>query len=137
MENLKELVYKINNLTLIESYHLVKELEKIFEISISGVNSSLTVSKTVENTDLLQDIKKDEKVISKEKINHDIILQSIPSDNKINIIKAIKNITGLSLKECKDIVDNVPKIIKKGISTEECEKIKMDLENLGSKIIIQ
>ena len=71
-----------------------------------------------------------------EKLFFTLTLISVPQDKKISILKIVRNITNLGLKESKDIVDNVPKILKENISKDECEIIKKEIESLGGVIKI-
>ena len=74
---------------------------------------------------------------AEEKTAFDVILDSVPADKKIAILKIVRNVTGLGLKESKDIVDNVPKLLKEGASKEEGETIKKDVEAAGGKVTIK
>ena len=79
-------------------------------------------------TDILEDVVK--------KTSFDVILTEVPAEKKISILKAIRNLTGLGLKESKDIVDNVPKVVKEGVTKEESDNIKKELETAGAKVSI-
>ena len=72
-----------------------------------------------------------------EKTQFDIILSDVPADKKIAILKIVRNITGLGLKESKDIVDNVPKVLKESVSKEESETIKKEIEAAGGKVTLK
>ena len=72
-----------------------------------------------------------------EKSSFDITLIEVPADKKIAVLKIVRNLTGLGLKESKDIVDNVPKLLKEGATKEESESIKKELEASGAKITIK
>jgi large subunit ribosomal protein L7/L12 len=72
-----------------------------------------------------------------EKSSFDITLTEVPADKKIAVLKIVRNLTGLGLKESKDIVDNVPKLLKEGATKEESESIKKELEASGAKITIK
>lgn len=133
MTNVKNILENIKNLSLIESYFLVKELECLFDINITA---SPMISQQSIQTEKKEEIQIKE-IETKEKLNFNIILNTIPSDNRMNLIKMLKNITGLSLKECKDLIDNIPKIIKENATKQECEDIKTELTNLGATIIIE
>ena len=76
-------------------------------------------------------------LVSKDKQHRYIILESVPAEKKIAILKIVRNVTGLGLKESKDIVDNVPKLLKEGASKEEGETIKKDVEAAGGKVTIK
>lgn len=67
----------------------------------------------------------------------DLTLTEVPADKKIPILKIVRSVTGLGLKESKEIVDNVPKLLKEGLSKEESENLKKELEAAGAKISIQ
>ncbi len=68
-----------------------------------------------------------------EKTSFDVILNS-PGGSKLNVVKAVKELTGLGLKEAKELVDGAPKAIKEGISKEEAEAIKAQLEEAGAEV---
>jgi large subunit ribosomal protein L7/L12 len=74
--------------------------------------------------------------VVEEKTSFDVILTEVPAEKKISILKAIRNLTGLGLKESKDIVDNVPKVVKEGVTKEESDNIKKELETAGAKVSI-
>jgi len=70
---------------------------------------------------------------AEEKTSFDVILNS-PGGSKLNVVKAVKELTGLGLKEAKELVDGAPKPIKEGISKEEAEAIKTQLEEAGAEV---
>jgi len=74
---------------------------------------------------------------AEEKTAFDITLADVPADKKIAILKIVRNVTGLGLKESKDIVDNVPKVLKEGASKEESESIKKEIEAAGGKVTVK
>ena len=129
-EKITKIVDELKTLTLLEAADLVKEIEKTF-----GVDTSVTVAPIVGNIGTPNNSTVTETV--EEKTTFDVILTDVPADKKIAILKIIRNVTGLGLKESKDIVDNVPKLVKEGISKEESESIKKELENAGSKVTIK
>lgn len=132
---IENIIENIKNLSLLESYFLVKELENLFEIKIAVSPTNSEVSTINEENPKIQ--VNEIKEIKKEKVTFNVVLNTIPSDNRMNLITTLKKITGLSLRECKDIVDNVPKVIKEDIDKQQCEDIRTELENLGAKIIIE
>lgn len=73
---------------------------------------------------------------AEEKISFDVILASV-GDKKIQVIKVIREITGLGLKEAKDLVDSAPKLIKTGVTKEESDSIKAKVEEQGAKVEIK
>ena len=124
-----KIIDELKILTLLETAELVKEIEKVFGVdtSVSAIampgNSSAMVSELP--TEVVE-----------EKTSFDVILTEVPADKKISILKAIRNLTGLGLKESKDIVDNVPKVVKEGVTKEESDNIKKELEAAGAKVSI-
>lgn len=73
---------------------------------------------------------------AEEKTEFDVILESF-GDQKMNVLKAVRAITGLGLKEAKDLVESAPKPVKQGVSKEEAENIKKQLEEAGAKVSIK
>ncbi|MGC8926801.1 MAG: 50S ribosomal protein L7/L12 [Myxococcota bacterium] len=72
-----------------------------------------------------------------EKTEFTVILESYPADKKIGVIKVVRELTGLGLKEAKDLVDAVPKPIKEGVNKADSENIKKKLEEAGAKVTIK
>ena len=72
-----------------------------------------------------------------EKVAFDVVLTEVPADKKIAILKIVRNLTGLGLKESKEIVDNVPKLLKEGITKDESESIKKEMEAAGAKVTVK
>ena len=131
-EKLTSIIEQLKSLTLLEAAELVKEIETTFGIDTSvsvsnvqvaampGANSAAAVAEVAE-----------------EKTSFEITLSEVPADKKIAVLKVVRTITGLGLKESKDIVDNVPKILKEGVTKEESEKMKKELEEAGGKVTIK
>jgi len=111
-----EIISKIEQLTAVELADLVKALEEKF-----GVSAAMPVAAGAAAA------------AGGEKSEADVVLQAV-GDQKINVIKAVKEITGLGLKEAKDLVDNAPKPIKEGVKMEEAEEIKKKLEEVGATV---
>eukprot|EP01039_Chlorochromonas_danica_P011785 gene11785-13264_t len=124
------LIEELKSLTLLEAAELVSEIEKVFgvdtSISVSTANMSLASTPVAAVVEAVE-----------EKTQFDVILDSVPADKKIAILKVVRNVTGLGLKESKDIVDNVPKVLKESISKEESETIKKEIEAAGGKILLK
>jgi len=126
-EKLNTIIEQLKSLTLLEASELVKEIENVF-----GVDTSMSV-----NVAAAAPVAAAPAEAVEEKTTFDIILELVPPEKKIAILKIVRNVTGLGLKESKDIVDNVPKLLKEGISKEEGETIRKDVEALGGKITIK
>jgi large subunit ribosomal protein L7/L12 len=122
MTDLKKLTEDLSNLTIINAVELIKMLEKKWNI------------KSYQNISNNKDLK-EEKTQTPQKTEFNVELSSI-GPKKIQIIKAVKELTGLGLREAKDLVDNAPKIIKSNIPKEEAGEIKNKLEKQGAEIKI-
>lgn len=122
MSIVEELLEKISNLTLIEASELKKALEDKFGVTatapvvVGGVAGGPAPAAQVE-----------------EKTEYTVMLVEIGSQ-KINVIKAVKNATGLGLSEAKALVEGVPKAVKENISKADAEKLKSELEAAGAKV---
>jgi large subunit ribosomal protein L7/L12 len=74
---------------------------------------------------------------AEEKTAFDVILTTVPADKKIQVIKVVRELTSLGLKEAKDLVEGVPKAVKAGVAKEESETMKKKLEEVGAKVEIK
>ena len=128
-DKLNNIIEQLKTLTLLEAAELVKEIETVF-----GVDTSVSVASVAS---VPQSTSAAPAEAVEEKTSFDIILENVPADKKIAILKIVRNATGLGLKESKDIVDNVPKVLKEGASKEESENIKKEVEAAGGKVIIK
>jgi large subunit ribosomal protein L7/L12 len=127
-EKLDKIIAELKTLTLLEAAELVKQIETVF-----GVDTSVSVGNVSANLAPVAVIAEP----VEEKTAFDITLTDVPADKKIAILKIVRNVTGLGLKESKEIVDNVPKTLKEGISKDESETIKKDIEAAGGKVTIK
>lgn len=125
IENLKEL-------TLLETSELIGEIERVFGVDATSIAAPIVVS-NLGNNPLIS--AKPE--VAEEKTSFDVILTEFVSEQKVNVLKVIRTITGLGLKECKEIVDNLPKTVKEAVSKEESENIKKELEAAGAKVTLK
>ena len=128
-EKLTTIIEQLKSLTLLEAAELVKEIEKTFGVDTSVQTAAVAVGGPVGTAAPVEAVE--------EKVAFDIILTEVPADKKIAILKIVRNLTGLGLKESKDIVDNVPKVLKEGITKDESESIKKELETAGAKVSIK
>ena len=128
-EKLNSIIEQLKTLTLLEAAELVTEIEKTF-----GVDTSVSVAAAPSFASLAPAPVAE---AIEEKTSFDITLTEFPADKKIAILKVVRNVTGLGLKESKDIVDNVPKVVKEGATKEESEKIKAEFEAAGAKVVIK
>ena len=125
-EKLDSIIEQLKSLTLLEASELVTEIEKVFGVDTSVSVGAVAVAAPVASGDAGGG--------SDEKTEFDVVLSEVAADKKIAVLKVVRNITGLGLKESKEIVDNTPKVLKEGATKEECETIKKDVEAAGGKI---
>jgi large subunit ribosomal protein L7/L12 len=130
---LANIIEELKSLTLVEASELVKEIEKTFDVDASV--AAAPVMNSFLPMQAAPAAKSEEAV--EEKTSFDILLTEVPADKKISILKVIRNVTGLGLKESKDIVDNVPKSVKEGVTKEESESIRKELESAGAKVTVK
>jgi large subunit ribosomal protein L7/L12 len=116
-----ELVKAIEEMSVLELSELVKELEEKFGVSATAPAAAVQVVAAAAAAP------------EEEKTEFDVVLIDHGA-NKINVIKIVREITGLGLKEAKDLVDNPPKPIKEGASKDEAEDIKKKVEEAGAKV---
>ncbi|MDR1240470.1 MAG: 50S ribosomal protein L7/L12 [Oscillospiraceae bacterium] len=124
-ERISKLIDDVKNLTVLELSELVKALEEEF-----GVSAAAPIAMAAASSD------SDGSQAAAEQTEFDVLLKNA-GDNKIKIIKSVKDITGLGLKEAKAIVDEVPRAVKEKISKEAAEEIKKTLEELGAQVEIK
>jgi len=127
-EKLNNIIEQLKTLTLLEAAELVKEIESVF-----GVDTSVSVGNVATFAAPVAAVAEP----VEEKTAFDVTLTEVPADKKIAILKIVRNVTGLGLKESKEIVDNVPKLLKEGASKDESESIKKDIEAAGGKVVIK
>ena len=113
----------ISNMSVLEMSELVKEMEDKFGVSAAAAAVAAPVSAGTG----------DAAAPAEEKTEFDVILTSI-GEKKINVIKEVRGITGLGLKEAKEAVESAPKAIKEGVSKEEAEEVKKKLEEAGASV---
>ena len=128
-EKLTNIIEQLKTLTLLEASELVTEIENVF-----GVDTSVSVAAAA----AVAPIDGGESTGGgDEKDEFDITLTTVPADKKIAVLKIVRNLTGLGLKEAKEVVDNVPKVVKEGATKEESENIKKELEAAGAAVEVK
>jgi large subunit ribosomal protein L7/L12 len=120
-EKLDKIVEQLSSLTILEAADLAKKLEETWGVSASAAVAAAPVAAA-------------EAVEAKTEF--DVILEEAGA-NKINVIKEVRTITSLGLKEAKDLVEGAPKPVKQAVSKDEAEKIKKQLEAAGAKVSIK
>lgn len=115
-----QIIEAVKNMTVLELNDLVKAIEEEF-----GVTAAAPVAVAAAGG-----------AAAEEQTEFDVILASA-GDQKIKVIKVVREITGLGLKEAKEVVDNAPKALKEGIAKEEAEEIKAKLEEVGAGVEVK
>ena len=118
----QELIDAIKELTVLELNELVKACEEEFGVSAAAgvVVAAAGPAAAVEE----------------EKTEFDVELTEVGAE-KVKVIKVVREVTGLGLKEAKDVVDGAPKVVKEGASKEDAEEIKKKLEEVGAKVTLK
>jgi large subunit ribosomal protein L7/L12 len=117
----------ISNMTVLELSELVKELEDKFGVSAAAPVAFAAGPMAGGG---------DAGAAEEEKTEFDVVLEAV-GDKKINVIKEVRAITGLGLKEAKALVEGAPKAVKEGVAKEEADKIKAQLEGAGAQVSVK
>lgn len=123
MSNLDKIVEELSKLTVLEAAELSKKLEEHWGVSAAAPVAVAAVAGMAAEAAEAQS-------------EFDVILAEAGA-NKINVIKEVRAITGLGLKEAKDLVEAAPKAVKQAVSKDEADKIKKQLEDAGAKVDIK
>ena len=119
MEKIEKLLEEIDSLTVIELSELVKGIEEKYGVSAAAVAAPAAGAAGA--------------AAAEEKTNFDVVLKEAGA-NKIAVIKVVRDVTGLGLKEAKDLVDGAPKTIKEGVAKEEAEELKAKFVEVGAVV---
>ena len=124
----EDVIEFLKNCTLLEASQLVKEIEETFGVSAAAAAVAAPMAAASGGGEAA--------AAAEEKTEFDVILQAA-GGNKINVIKVVREVTALGLKEAKDLVEAAPKAVKEGVSKEEAAKIKKAFEDAGAKVTIK
>jgi len=124
----EEVIEFIANMSVLELAEFIKELEEKFGVSAAAPVAAVAAVSSQAGAA--------EAAPTEEKTEFDVVLTEI-GGNKINVIKVVREVTGLGLKEAKELVESAPKPVKTGVSKEEAEEIKKKLEEAGAKVEIK
>ena len=121
----EQVVEFISNMTVLELSEFINELEEKFGVSaaatavVAGPAAGAAAPAAEEKTEF------------------DVVLKSFDAAAKLKVLKLVREVCGLGLKEAKDVVDGAPKVVKEGASKEEAEDIKKKLEEVGAKVTLK
>jgi large subunit ribosomal protein L7/L12 len=124
----EDVIEFLKNMTLLEASQLVKELEETFGVSAAAAAVAAAPAAAGGGGEAA--------AAAEEKTEFDVVLQAI-GGNKINVIKVVREVTALGLKEAKDLVEAAPKAVKEGVSKEEAETIKQKLTDAGATVEVK
>ena len=125
-EKVTKLIEDVKDLTVLELSELVKALEEEFGVSAAAPVAAVAAAPAAGG----------DAPAAEEKSEFDVVLESAGS-GKINVIKVVREITGLGLKEAKELVDGAPKPVKEGVSKDEADQIKAKLEEAGATVEVK
>ena len=123
-QKIDQIVEELKTLTLLEASELVAKIEETFGVDASAVAGGgvLMAAAPAEVEEV------------EEKTEFDVILDAVPADKKIAVLKIVRGITGLGLKEAKDLVESAPTKVKEGLSKDAAEDAKKQIEAAGGKV---
>lgn len=119
----EEILQAISDMSVMDIVELIKSMEDKFGVSAAAAAPVMVAAVA-------------DAPAAEEKTEFDIVMKSF-GENKVNVIKAIRTITGLGLKEAKDLVESVPATVKEGISKTEADDIKKQLEEAGASVEVK
>lgn len=118
-----EILDAIAGMTVLELSELIKEMEEKFGVSAAAAAVAVAAAPVAA-------------AVAEEKTEFDVVLTAA-GESKVNVIKVVRALTGLGLKEAKDLVDGAPKTVKEGVSKAEAADIKKQLEEAGAKVDVK
>jgi large subunit ribosomal protein L7/L12 len=125
-----EILERLKSLTLLEAAELVKQIEEAFGVSAAApVGGMMMMAPGAGGAAPAEEVE--------EQTEFDVVLEEVPADKKIAILKVVRTLTGLGLKEAKDLVEAAPKPVKEGIAKDAAEDAKKQLEEAGAKASVK
>jgi len=121
-EKINQIVEELKTLTLLEASELVSAIEETFGVDASAASGGAVVMAAAGPAEEVE-----------EKTEFDLSLDEVPADKKIAVLKIVRGITGLGLKEAKDLVESAPKVIQEGVAKDAAEDAKKQIEGAGGK----
>lgn len=125
--NREEVLNAVAEMSVLELSELIKDMEEKFGVSASAAVAVAAPAAGCAGGDAAG---------GEEKSEFDVVLSSF-GDKKVGVIKAVRGITGLGLKEAKDLVESAPSAVKEGVSKDEAEEIKKQLEEAGGSVEVK
>ncbi len=122
-EKIDQIVEELKTLTLLEANELIQKIEETFGVDASAVGGGTMVMAAA-------GAPAEE---AEEKTEYDLMLDEVPADKKIAVLKVVRGITGLGLKEAKELVESAPKMVQEAIAKDAAEDAKKQIEDAGGK----
>ena len=120
----EEIIDALKEMTLLEASELVKAIEETFGVSAAAPVAAVAAAPAAAAAE------------EEEKTNFDVVLEGF-GDNKIQVIKVVRELTSLGLKEAKEVVENAPKAVLEGVKKEDAEAAKKQLEEAGATVTLK
>jgi len=124
-----EILEKLKTISLLEAAELVKQIEEAFGVTAAAPAGGMMMMSAAPGAAAVEEVE--------EQTEFDVILTEVPADKKIAVLKIVRELTGLGLKEAKDAVESTPKAIREGIPKEAAEEAKKKLEEAGGKATVK
>ncbi len=124
-----QILEQLKSLSLLEASELVKQIEEAFGVSAAAPAGGMMMMAAPGGAAAAEEVV--------EQTEFDVILESVPADKKIAVLKIVRELTGLGLKEAKDMVEAAPKAVKEGIAKDAAEDAKKRIEEAGGKVVIK
>jgi large subunit ribosomal protein L7/L12 len=128
-EKIENILDQIKGLTLLEANELVTKLEEVFNIDVRSVGAVAVAAPAAGGAAGGAEVE--------EKTEFDVVLESVDASSKIAVLKVVRNITGLGLKEAKELVESAPKTVKEAVAKADGETMKKELEEAGAKVALK
>jgi len=126
-----EIIEQLKTITLLEAAELVAQIEETFGVDASAPTGGMMVAAMPGGAG------GDAAEAAEEKTEFDVIIEEVPSAKRITVIKVVRNLTSLGLKEAKGLIESTPKTVREGVSKEEAEDAKKQLEEAGATVSIK
>jgi len=122
-DKINQIVEELKTLTLLEASELVTAIEETFGVDASASGGGVMMAAAPAAAEEVE-----------EKTEFTVMLDEVPADKKIAVLKVVRTLTGLGLKEAKDLVESAPKMVQEGLSKDAAEDAKKQIEAAGGKV---
>src|SRR3984957_12318901 len=120
-----EILDSISKMTVLEAVELISDMEKKFGVTAAAPGAAAAAPAAAAAAPV------------EEKTEFTVVLKEFPADKKVSVIKVIRELTGLGLKEAKDLVEGAPQSVKEGVNKADSDSMKKKLEDVGAKVEIK